>query len=1075
MLLPEDVTPQALATTIDTASLARGIDYFDRGRATVRDAIDLIDQVTLYGDCLGSGGKVYEQSVSLWNDDHLEVSGSCSCPVGYNCKHVAAICLAWASLEEEEFADPTHSITDWLDHLKPAAPAAADPRPGTEALLYELVPMDSVQPGRELVISLVISRLKKNGDWGKGRGVSAYTAGGHHVFSRPKYLQGPDREITALLIATDRITPGYQTSLEGVTGTTALQLMLQSNRLFMQTEAGRIGPFRPGSNRPLDLHWTETRDGGYELKLETGTSGGVLSRTSPAHYVDMERLEIGVLDLPGELPADALPALQSAPRVDREQAREVSQMIAQTQPGLPTPEPVTIEEWHEPLQPRARLHLDPLDIRRNHLGLEMRYRGVAMPGGSSATPITINGGDGLARVHRDLEGEEGARQVLESLGLTPDPSGTAYYLDTPPSGDQQALARWIRLLDEEFPRLEERGWDIAIADDDSVSLRAGEQINANVEQAGNNWFDLRFDLLVDGESIPLLPLLDQVIEAHEPTNLPEKLYLETEPGHYIKVAGELVAPVLQTILNLHERVGNDEALRLTRPDAPRLLDLGETVVEGADSILDLARRLSGFESLRPITPPATFDATLRPYQRQGLDWLQFLREYEFGGILADDMGLGKTVQTLAHLSVEKAAGRLDRPALVVAPTSLMENWRREAEQFTTNLGVLVFHGADRHQRVARMGQADIVLTTYPLLARDRDTLSEHAWHIVILDEAQQIKNPRSQAARMVRTLDTRHRLCLTGTPIENHLGELWAQFDFLMPGFLGDRKDFSRRYRTPIEKHGDQGALSQLRRRVRPFMLRRTKDQVANELPEKTEMIRTVPLQPRQATLYESIRLAMEKRVREAIAAKGLAKSHITVLDALLKLRQVCCDPRLLPSGLLGNDTPGSSKLTLLMELLSELLEEDRRVLVFSQFTTMLGLIEEALHEHGITYTKLTGRTRKREAAIERFRRGDARVFLISLKAGGVGLNLTEADTVIHFDPWWNPAAEAQATDRAHRIGQSRPVFVYKLVTEGTVEQKIIELQERKRSVTDSVHGSASTGHEPPIDEATIQALLETD
>lgn len=1081
MLLAEDVNPETLSATIDPASLARGVEYFESDRATVHEAIDSIDQVTLYGDCQGSGGRVYEQSISLWNDGHLQVSGRCTCPVGYNCKHVAALCLAWAWLEDDEVIEPiepiepARPIADWLDRLQPAEQGTTAPRPGTEALLYELVPSDSIRSGGDPAINLVISRLKKNGDWGKGRGVSAYIAGGHDVFSRPKYLQGPDRDITALLIATDRITPGYQTVLDGVAGTTALDLMLQSNRLFMQTEGGRIGPFRPGGHRPLGLHWAETRDGGYELRLDTGVAGSVLTRTSPPHYVDTERLEIGVLDLPGELPADALPALQSAPRVDREQAREVSRKIALTQPGLPTPEPVGIEEWHEPLRPRARLHLDPLDSARNHLDVEMRYGGLAVPGDSSTAPVTLEVGTGLARIHRDREAEDEARRILADLGLIPDPSGTTYVLDAPASGGRQALTRWIHLLDEAFPRLRERGWDIGIADDDSVSLRAGERIDANVEQAGNDWFDLRFDLLVDGESVPLLPLLDQVLEAHDPGNLPETVYLETEPGRYLKVAGHQIAPILQTILDLHEQITNDEALRLARPDAPRVLDLGETLVDGDASILDMARRLNGFESLRPVTPPSTFAATLRPYQHQGLDWLQFLREHAFGGILADDMGLGKTVQTLAHLSVEKAAGRLDRPALVVAPTSLMENWRREAGQFTPDLDVLVFHGPDRHRRADAIGRSDIVLTTYPLLARDRDTLSEQAWHMVILDEAQQIKNPRSQAARLVRTLDTRHRLCLTGTPIENHLGELWAQFDFLMPGFLGDRKTFSRRYRTPVERHGDQAALERLRRRVRPFMLRRTKDQVASELPEKTEMIRTVPLQSAQATLYESIRLAMEKRVREAIAAKGLARSHITVLDALLKLRQVCCDPRLLPSGLGGHDRPGSAKLDLLMDLLSELVEEDRRILVFSQFTTMLGLIENELNERDITYTKLTGRTRKRDAAIQRFRRGEAQVFLISLKAGGVGLNLTEADTVIHFDPWWNPAVEAQATDRAHRIGQSRPVFVYKLVTEGTVEQKILELQERKRRVTDSVHGPGSDGHEPPIDETTIQALLETD
>jgi SNF2 family DNA or RNA helicase len=367
------------------------------------------------------------------------------------------------------------------------------------------------------------------------------------------------------------------------------------------------------------------------------------------------------------------------------------------------------------------------------------------------------------------------------------------------------------------------------------------------------------------------------------------------------------------------------------------------------------------------------------------------------------------------------------------------------------------------------------LTSYALLRRDGDLLQGLDLDYVILDEAQHIKNPKSQSAQLVRALAARHRLCLTGTPMENHLGELWAQLDFLLPGFLGDPQDFARRYRSPIEKEGDAEKLERLNRRIAPFMLRRTKDRVAAELPAKSELVRTVPIEGRQAALYESIRLTMEKRVRDAIAKKGLARSHITILDALLKLRQVCCDPRLLPAGTKGAEGAGSAKLAMLMDLLPEMLDEGRRVLLFSQFTTMLGLIEVELRRLGIRYTKLTGQTRKREEAIEAFRGGDVELFLISLKAGGVGLNLPEADTVIHYDPWWNPAVESQATDRAHRIGQDKPVFVYKLITEGTVEEKILALQERKRKLADGVYGRGQSGDELPIDAQAIEHLLAGD
>jgi SNF2 family DNA or RNA helicase len=401
----------------------------------------------------------------------------------------------------------------------------------------------------------------------------------------------------------------------------------------------------------------------------------------------------------------------------------------------------------------------------------------------------------------------------------------------------------------------------------------------------------------------------------------------------------------------------------------------------------------------------------------------------------------------------------------------MSNWRREVKQFTPDLSVLVLQGGNRQDQFGSISHYDLVVTTYPLLVRDQAALLDVAYHYIVLDEAQVIKNHNSQAAQLVRQLRSRHRLCMTGTPMENHLGELWSQFDFLMPGFLGDSATFRKRFRTPIENHGNQEQHARLSKRIAPFLLRRRKKDVAKELPAKTEIIRTVALGNEQAALYESIRLSMEKKVRDAIAAQGLARSHITILDALLKLRQTCCDPRLLSLNEASAVTT-SAKLELLMQMLPEMLEEGRRVLLFSQFTTMLGLIEQSLEAQNIIYTKLTGQTQNRDAAIEKFRQGDANVFLISLKAGGVGLNLTEADTVIHYDPWWNPAAENQATDRAHRIGQDKPVFVYKLITENTLEEKILDMQVKKQLLAEGSYEFAKQGDQLQISPDELQLLL---
>ena len=441
---------------------------------------------------------------------------------------------------------------------------------------------------------------------------------------------------------------------------------------------------------------------------------------------------------------------------------------------------------------------------------------------------------------------------------------------------------------------------------------------------------------------------------------------------------------------------------------------------------------------------------MRDYQQDGINWLNFLFEYKFGGILADDMGLGKTIQTLTHLSTLKENGKLRKPCLIVMPTSLIANWKNEVKKFTPNLSVLSLHGNDRATRFKVLHEYDILLTTYALIVRDKEKFEKENFLYIILDEAQKIKNPKTKMTQAIKELTSEHKLALSGTPIENHLGELWSIFDFLMPNFLDTLTFFKNYYQNPIEKENDLDRQQLLNVRVKPFMIRRTKEKVAHELPAKSEIIKYTQFESKQSKLYESIRVTMEKKVRDAIVEKGIGSSHITILDALLKLRQVCCDPSLVKIDE-ALKVQESAKLELFLDLVDELLSEGRKILVFSQFTSMLKIIEEKIIEKAISYTKLIGSTVNREQAIEKFTRGDADIFLISLKAGGVGLNLTHADTVIHYDPWWNPAVENQATDRAYRIGQKKAVFVYKLIVENTIEQKILELQEKKKVLQNGI------------------------
>ncbi|WP_255593295.1 DEAD/DEAH box helicase [Acidovorax sp. sic0104] len=555
-------------------------------------------------------------------------------------------------------------------------------------------------------------------------------------------------------------------------------------------------------------------------------------------------------------------------------------------------------------------------------------------------------------------------------------------------------------------------------------------------------------------------------------------------------------------------------------------------LQGDAGLAQLAHRLRRIGAPLPVAAPEGLAVQLRPYQLEGLAWLQYLRAQGLGGILADDMGLGKTAQALAHVLLEKEAGRLTRPALVVVPTSLLFNWQAEAARMAPDLRVLCLHGPDRGGRYLQIAGHDLVLTTYPLLWRDADALAAEPFHLLILDEAQMVKNAGSRSARALRRLSAPHLLCLTGTPLENHLGELWAQFDFLMPGFLGDLRSFNARWRKPIEENGETLRAQLLAQRVRPFILRRRKQDVATELPTRTEVIQRVQLQGKQRELYEAVRTAADKQVRRALERQSFEGAQVTILDALLKLRQVCCDPRLvkgikhdphapplrgslppegaavLPWGgpaakrhdphappLRGSLPPegaavlpwggpaakhapgtGHAKLDLLADMLPALVEEGRRVLVFSQFTEMLGLAAERLDALVLPYLTLTGQTPpgQRGAVVQRFQAQDASsapILLVSLKAGGTGLNLTAADTVIHVDPWWNPAVEEQATARAHRIGQDQPVFVYKLVVEGSIEERMLELQARKAALASGVLGHDEAGA-VKFSEADLKALL---
>ncbi|HET7503824.1 MAG TPA: DEAD/DEAH box helicase, partial [Kofleriaceae bacterium] len=450
-----------------------------------------------------------------------------------------------------------------------------------------------------------------------------------------------------------------------------------------------------------------------------------------------------------------------------------------------------------------------------------------------------------------------------------------------------------------------------------------------------------------------------------------------------------------------------------------------------------------------------FSGELRPYQQRGVDWLVFCRDAGLGCVLADDMGLGKTIQALAAIR-----GR----TLVVSPTSVLFNWLAETRKFRPDLRVAMYRGARRSLE----NDADVVLTSYPLLRNDTEVLAGVAWDTVILDESQTIKNPDSQVARAAYRLKARWRLTLSGTPIENRLDELWSQLHFTNPGLLGGRTDFQDRWSEPIT-NGDAGAAARLRERIRPFVLRRMKSEVARDLPPRTDAILYIELDEAERTTYDAIRAATQSEIVAMLQAGG---GVMAALEALLRLRQAACHPALLPTGLRGGAAPQqSSKLERLLEALEDVVADGHRALVFSQWTSLLDLIEPALGTAGIAFTRLDGSTVDRAGVVSTFQAdGGPPVMLLSLKAGGTGLNLTAADHVFLIDPWWNPAVEDQAADRAHRIGQDKPVMVYRMVARDTVEERILELQERKRALADAA--LADAGGAAAITRDDLLALL---
>ncbi len=593
-------------------------------------------------------------------------------------------------------------------------------------------------------------------------------------------------------------------------------------------------------------------------------------------------------------------------------------------------------------------------------------------------------------------------------------------------------------------------------------------------QSGIDWFNVDVTMTIDGEHFDLKEIVKMWKNNEQAIELNSGEGVAVIDGDWIARYAPILNRLIQTSKDkgvstekaveeaLAEQEEKEQAEKLTVDKFQiGLLSELESIASERQSDEEwekIVKKISTFKGVKSQRVPKEIQGVLRGYQKEGVNWLCFLNEFGFGGILADDMGLGKTLQTLVFLAILKKR-RIKGPNLVIAPTSVVTNWMAEVNKFVPHFKAVLLHGQKRKEHYAEAKKSDLIITTYGLLQRDLDWLKSINFQTIILDEAQNIKNARSKTAQAVMVLDGKQRLTLTGTPIENSVIELWSQFNFLMPGFFGSMKDFERDYIRPRGRRGfkkkrpDHGLL---RRQTRPFILRRLKQDVAKELPPKTEQTLFCEMNATQKKLYNSVLKIVHQQVKEKISAGGVKGAKIAIFDALLKLRQICCDPRL--SSLAGPEPPSSAKFNLFIETVADIVGEGHRVLVFSQFVKMLNLMHEDLRNAGIPFLQLDGSSKNRESLVARFQQSDAYpVFLISLKAGGTGINLTAADYVVHYDPWWNPAVESQATDRAYRIGQKNHLFVYKLITRSSIEEKIVDLQRKKQALADNIVGASDS------------------
>jgi superfamily II DNA or RNA helicase len=1054
MPIPPDISAIFPSDTRD-----RGQQYFRRGVVRIMS----VDERGIGATVRGT--EVYK--VQLSQDENGAFIQECSCPAwgSYGvCKHVWATLLAADAQRLLRFDGRPRTRArgpgavrppelSWKrklrrirDRIPPFDPTTSDSKFPSDRRIVYVVDLPATRLyQRGLVVDLATQRRSPNGEWGTPKQFS---------LREDQWADAPDpldRQIAQMLLGATsdtRIVGGY-----GVTRRYYLEPAAFGTTLRLMCESGRCRVSLTGESDPPPLTWDDGPP--WELRVDVTPLNGTSSSPNGTHTLGVqgwlkrgdERLALADTSIlaPGLVIAHGIAApvcdegnhslivaladegTIEVPEVEVDELlRELHALPAV--PRIDLPESLGVREEYPAPRPAVRLVPEPVvswQPSKVTATITFDYGGVIVD--SDVKQLALFDEANRRIIRRDPDAERAAREQLYAIGFREE-----YDYRQSRNMPRIAAGRMQRVIGQ----LVAAGW---VVETEEGRVRAAGDLDLEVA-SGIDWFELRGGAAFGDARASLPELLAALRQGRSSVTLSDGT---------IGILPDSWSERLRALSGVGD--ASDVAVRFTRAQVG-LLDalLAAMPTAAVDEQFERARReLNSFQTLEPVDPPPSFNGELRHYQRDGLAWLHFLQRFGFGGCLADDMGLGKTVQALALLEERRLAKA--GPSLVVVPRSLLFNWRQEATRFTPAMRVLVHEGRERTRDVTSFADYDIVLVTYGTLRRDAPILSKTKFDYVILDEAQAIKNSTTETAKATRLLRATHRLAMSGTPVENRIGDLWSLFEFLNPGMLGAARVFKT---LGTGEEAEEGR-SLIARAVRPFILRRTKEEVAPELPEKLEQTIYVELEPRERKRYEELRDHYRAALLGRIDQEGIAKSKIQILEALLRLRQAACH-----SGLLDEKraAESSSKFDLLIPQLVEIVAEGHKALVFSQFTSLLALLKPQLDQEKVIYEYLDGQTRDREERVTRFQTDPAcGVFLISLKAGGLGLNLTAADYVFLLDPWWNPAVEAQAIDRTHRIGQTRRVFASRLIARDTVEEKVLELQQSKRDLAEAIVGGDSS------------------